>query len=188
MGWWEGVGKALELVGRAGRTSAAERSGDTALAPRGLLGGLEAHLANVLVSALNQAFQHDAARLDVEREQARAERERAEAALRLELARQQADRQLSQLRAVVALDALVWLASLGFVIAHPIGETLGRSLLALAWLALTLGLGLAFRAYGHLSRESVLEGHAPPHALEAASLLAVGGLGLAAACVIVSMA
>src|SRR5260221_6237646 len=48
-------------------------------------GGLEARLAGVVVAALREAFDRDSRRLDLEREQHEAERQRAERALRLEV-------------------------------------------------------------------------------------------------------
>src|SRR6185369_13315161 len=50
-------------------------------------GGLEARLAGVVVAALKEAFDRDTRRLDLERQQLEAERQRAERALRLELQR-----------------------------------------------------------------------------------------------------
>src|SRR5262245_35830779 len=61
-------------------------------------GGLEARLAGVVVAALKEAFERDNRRLDLEREQINAERERAERALRLELRRQAGDREIGRLR------------------------------------------------------------------------------------------
>ena len=61
-------------------------------------GGLEARLAGVVVAALKEAFERDTRRLDLEREQLEAERERAERALRLELQRQAGDREIGRLR------------------------------------------------------------------------------------------
>jgi len=200
-GWWDGVGKALEIVSSLAGGRRSREDPGTSLEPRGLLGGLEARLAGVLVSALNEAFARDAARLDVEREHAEAERRRAEAALRLELARQQADRHLSQLRAVLIIDVIVWLASLAMAVLHP-GTLVSRVLLAFAWAVLTAGLAAAFLAYARVSSQAAMlsdvtavagltdrADHARlrPRALDAASWLAVGGLGLTAASVIASM-
>ena len=201
-GWWSGVSKAIDLVsGLASARREADEPGGT-LEPRGLLGGIEARLAGVLVSALQEAFARDSVRMDAEREQAAAERRRAEAALRLEMARQQAERHLSQLRAVVAIDVVVWLASLLVAAFHP-AAGVSRILLGCAWAALTAGLGAAFLAYARVSSQAAmladvsavggLDDRASvarlrPRALDVASWLAVSGLGLAAASVIVSMA
>src|SRR6267143_2432692 len=59
-------------------------------------GALEARLAGVVVAALKEAFERDTRRLELERAQLDAERERAERALRLELRRQAADRAIGQ--------------------------------------------------------------------------------------------
>lgn len=201
-GWWSGVGRAIEIVsGLAGGRREADDPGSS-LESRGLLGGLEARLAGVLVSALHEAFARDAARLDAEREQAEAERRRAEAALRLEMARQQAERHLSQLRAVVAIDIVVWLASLLVASLHP-ASGLSRVLLGCAWAALTAGLAAAFLAYARVSSQASMLSDVSavvglddrttvarlrPRALDAASWLAVSGLGLAAASAIISLA
>ncbi len=200
-GWWDGVEKAIEVVsGLAGGRRPSEDA-NASLEPRGVLGGLEARLAGVLVSALHEAFARDAQRLDAEREQAEAERRRAEAALRLEMARQQADRHLSQLRAVVAIDVVVWLASLLVAALHPAAGP-SKLLLGCAWAALTAGLAAAFLAYARISAQAAIladvtavpglddrtqAARIRPRALDAASWLAVSGLGLAAASVIVSM-
>src|SRR5437660_8101673 len=80
----------------------AESADDQALAasannPRAL-GHLEARLAGVVVAALKEAFDRDNRRLDLEREQAEAERVRAARLLRLELVRQAVDREIGRLR------------------------------------------------------------------------------------------
>src|SRR3954469_3175913 len=66
--------------------------------PGGPLGGLETRLAGVLVAALKEAFDRDSTRLELERSQIEAERQRAEEALRAELRRQAGERALGQLR------------------------------------------------------------------------------------------
>ena len=67
----------------------------TSRAPAGgLLGHVEARLTGVVISALKEAFDRDAARLDAERAALDDQRRRAEEALRLELVRQAADRAL----------------------------------------------------------------------------------------------
>ncbi len=200
-GWWDGVAKAIEVVSGLAGGGRSSDDANASLEPRGVLGGLEARLAGVLVSALHEAFARDAARLDAEREQAEAERRRADAALRLEMARQQADRYLSQLRAVVAIDVVVWLASLLVAALHPIAGP-SKLLLGCAWAALTAGLAAAFLAYARISVQAAIladvravpglndradAARLRPRALDAASWLAVSGLGLAAASVIVSM-
>ena len=61
-------------------------------------GGLEARMAGVVVAALKEAFDRDSRRLELEREQLAAERQRAERALQLELQRQAGDREIGRLR------------------------------------------------------------------------------------------
>ena len=69
----------------------------------GPLGGLEARLAGVVVAALKEAFDRDTRRLELERAELEAERERAERALRLELRRQAGDREIGRLRLLAGI-------------------------------------------------------------------------------------
>jgi hypothetical protein len=78
------------------------------------LGTLETHLAGVVVAALKEAFDRDSRRLDFEREQVEADRQRAERALRLELVRQAGERELVRLRFVAAVAVISWLGTLFF--------------------------------------------------------------------------
>ena len=78
-------------------------------------GGLEARLAGVVVAALKEAFDRDARRIEFDREQAAAERERAERVLRLELQRQAGDREIGRLRLVAAAAVAIWIATLFLV-------------------------------------------------------------------------
>src|SRR6185436_9870926 len=98
---------------RSGRRPDAED--DRALAVDGgsprALGNLEARLAGVVVAALKEAFDRDNRRLDLEREQAQAERLRAERALRLELARQAVDREIGRLRLTAGVAVACWLGA-----------------------------------------------------------------------------
>src|SRR5215212_1707606 len=82
---------------------------DLEAAGGGLLGHVEARLTGVVISALKEAFDRDAARLDAERAALDDQRRRAEEALRLELVRQAADRALTGLRAVGVLDLIIWI-------------------------------------------------------------------------------
>src|SRR5262245_26336847 len=77
-----------------------------------LPGGLEARLAGVVVAALKEAFERDTRRLELERAQLEAERERAERALRLELRRQTADREIGRLRLLAGVAAGSWIVTL----------------------------------------------------------------------------
>src|SRR5207247_1127443 len=74
-------------------------------------GGLEARLAGVVVAALKEAFDRDTRRLELERAELEAERERADRALRLELRRQAGDRALWLLVAGLAFGCLAVLVA-----------------------------------------------------------------------------
>jgi hypothetical protein len=73
--------------------------------------GLEARLAGVVVAALKEAFERDTRRLEIERANLEAERERAERVLRLELRRQAADREIGRLRLLAGAAAATWLGT-----------------------------------------------------------------------------
>jgi hypothetical protein len=112
-----------------------------------LAGQLEAPLTNVVVAALKEAFNRDHARLELERAQLEEERRRAEHALRQELRRQAADRELARLRLLAAMSLAGWIASVGMFAAGFAGSaTFARVILAVGWLLLLGALGAAFTA------------------------------------------
>src|SRR5919109_3661644 len=80
----------------------------------GALGGLEARLAGVVVAALKEAFDRDSRRLELERAELEAERERAERALRLELRRQAGDREIGRLRLLSGIAVASCIGTLFF--------------------------------------------------------------------------
>jgi len=109
-------------------------------------GGLEARLAGVVVAALREAFERDTRRLDLEREQAEAERERAERALRLELRRQSADREIARLRLLGGVAVTAWLGTI-VMSARLIAGGLGaRVSLGFGWLLLLGAIAASFMA------------------------------------------
>jgi len=109
-------------------------------------GGLEARLAGVVVAALREAFDRDSRRLDLEREQLEAERQRAERALRLELQRQAGEREIGQLRLLAGVAATAWIATLALS-ARLIGGGIGaRVSLGAGWLFLLAAIAAAFIA------------------------------------------
>jgi hypothetical protein len=119
----------------------------------GLLGHVEARLTGVVISALKEAFDRDAARLDAERAALDDQRRRAEEALRLELVRQAADRVLTRLRGVGVLALTIWIVSVLFAMRLPEGFAgAGRIVLACGWAALLGAMGAAFAAHGQVSR------------------------------------
>jgi hypothetical protein len=134
-------------------TARQEPGSDLETAGGGLLGHVEARLTGVVISALKEAFDRDAARLDAERAALDDQRRRAEEALRLELVRQAADRALTRLRAVGVLALIIWIVSVLVVMRLPEGFAgPGRVVLGCGWVALLGGMGAAFAAHGQVSR------------------------------------
>jgi hypothetical protein len=169
------------------RGGAPSRPSDTSLATApgaGTLGGqLEARLTNVVVAALKEAFDRDHARLELERAQLDEQRRRAEDAMRLELRRQAADRELGRLRLLAGTALVGWIASV-LVLGTRAGEaaTTGRVALGGGWLLLLGALAFSFMAQGRLSAY-VPEHNAPIDAGRggtAALWLLVAGLALTA--------
>jgi hypothetical protein len=115
------------------------------------LGGLETRLAGVVVAALKEAFERDNRRLDLEREQIHAERERAERALRLELRRQAGDREIGRLRLLGGVAIACWIGTLFFsprVIAGSVGA---RVALGAGWTFLLVAFAAAFIAQSNVA-------------------------------------
>jgi hypothetical protein len=117
-----------------------------------LVGQIETRLTNVVVAALKEAFDRDHARLELERAQLEEQRRRAEEALRLELRRQAADRELARFRLLGGAALIGWIASVALVVARlgAVSVT-SRGVSAVAWLLLLGSLGAAFSAQGRLS-------------------------------------
>jgi hypothetical protein len=163
------------------------------LPAQGALGNLEARLAGVVVAALKEAFDRDSHRLNLEREQIEAERRRAERALRLELLRQAADRELGRLRLLAGTAVASWLGTLLLAGRAAGGTMAGRALLGCGWAMLLAALAAAFTAQSKLSdavrrvdpdgvgADSLPSGGAAA----AAPWLIVAGLALVAASVLV---
>jgi hypothetical protein len=105
------------------------------LAQSSALRGIESRLASVVVAALKETFDRDSKRLELERQQLEMERARAERALRLELVRQAADREIARGRFMTGLSTATFVAALIFA-----GRAAGPS--AMAWAARTI-VGLA---------------------------------------------
>jgi hypothetical protein len=119
----------------------------------GLLGQFETRLTGLVVSALKEAFDRDAQRLEAERVALDEQRRRAEEALRLELVRQAADRALARLRAIGALALAIWIVSVLFAMRLPEGFAgAGRVVLACGWASLLAAMTAAVTAHGHVSR------------------------------------
>jgi hypothetical protein len=152
--WLQVIDAALGVANFARGRSSKAGPPDTQLAESGggaALGNLETRLAGVVVAALREAFDRDTRRLELEREQIEAERRRAERALRLELMRQAADREIGRLRLVAGAAIASWLATLFFsarLIGGPIGA---RIALGSGWALLLAAVGAGFLAQSTLA-------------------------------------
>jgi hypothetical protein len=124
-----------------------------------IAGQIEARLTNVVVAALKEAFERDHARLELERAQLEEQRRRAEEAMRQELRRQAADRELARLR-VLAVTALVgWIASVAVFVARLASATLpAKLIMSGGWLLLLAALAVAFSAQGRVGDDIVQGG------------------------------
>src|SRR3954468_749262 len=111
--------------------------------------GLEARLAGVVVAALREAFDRDSRRLDLEREQLAAERQRAERAMRLELQRQAADREIGRLRLLAGVAIVTWLGTLVMSARLMAGGLGARLSLGAGWLLLLGATAASFVAQSH---------------------------------------
>lgn len=161
-------------------------------------GGLEARMAGVVVAALKEAFDRDSRRLDLERDQLAAERERAERALRLELQRQAADREIGRLRMLAGVAVAGWIGTMllamlpGGILRGGMGA---RVALGAGWLALGAAVAAAFSAQAQVARalESLTSNDNPPRtgaiapgtSGTAALWLIVGGLVLVGVAVLI---
>jgi hypothetical protein len=149
----------------------------------GLAGQLEATLTNVVVAALKEAFDRDHARLELERAQLDEQRRRAEEALRAELRRQVADREIGRLRLLAGTALVGWIASVVMFLARlGSASTSARVVIAAAWLLLLGALGAAFTAQGHVGAETSDSGAAlnAGKGAAAALWLLIAGLALSA--------
>ena len=153
-------------------------------APGGLAGQLEARLTGVVVAALKEAFDRDHARLELERAQLEEQRRRAEEAMRAEIRRQAADREVGRLRLVAATAFVGWIASVALLVTRlATASGISRGIIAAAWLLLLGALGAAFTAQGRVGGAAADSSGPPTDAgpVGAAALwLLMAGLGLAA--------
>jgi hypothetical protein len=155
----------------------------TTAPPPGLAGQLEARLTNVVVAALKEAFDRDHARLELERAQLEEQRRRAEEAMRAELRRQAADREIGRLRLLAGTALIGWIASVALFLARLGSATMPtRVVIALAWLLLLGALGAAFTAQARINTDRADTGASPAAtaAAGAALWLLIAGLALSA--------
>ncbi|MCU1381341.1 MAG: hypothetical protein JWL71_38, partial [Acidobacteria bacterium] len=114
-------------------------------------GGLEARMAGVVVAALKEAFDRDSRRLELEREQLAAERQRAERALALELQRQAGDREIGRLRLLAGAAGAGWIATL-WLSTRSIGTGIAtRATLGSGWLLLLGAVAASFVAQSRVA-------------------------------------
>jgi hypothetical protein len=168
-----GLTEIARLVGGGRADGAAKRfakGGEAVGQSRTRLGGA--------VAALQEAFNRDARRFDLERERMEAERERAALARRLELRRQAADREIRRLRLLAGVAAASWLAALFLAVRLMGGSVPSRVVLGGGWALLTGALATAFvgqaRMTAALGRLDDLERRDDPVDGGLGSLLAPG--------------
>ena len=109
-------------------------------------GAIEARMTGVVVAALKEAFDRDARRLDLEREQMELERVRAERMLKLDLLRQAGDREIGRLRLMAGVAVGSWIGTLFFSARVVGGPMAARVMLGAGWLLLLVALALSFSA------------------------------------------
>jgi hypothetical protein len=150
--WLTVVDTLLDLTTVAlSRKRRAQEDAEPPTLPGRALGHLETRLTGVVVAALKEAFDRDASRLELEREQAERERLRAERLLRLELWRQAGDREIGRLRLLAGVAVGSWVGTLLFstrLMGGPLGA---RVMLGVGWLFLLAALSLSFAAQSRIS-------------------------------------
>jgi hypothetical protein len=152
--------RVLDTVGNLVQLSAGFRRGAPASADvppgaggaGGPLAPLEQRLAGVVVAALQEAFDRDRARMDLERSQVEAEQRRAAEALAAELRRQAAERALSQLRLIAIIAVAAWMLSAALAVWLP-GMRAGapRLVLGAGWASAFAALGCTFAGWQMIS-------------------------------------
>jgi len=130
-------------------------SPDTSLtksSPSALTGQVEARLTGVVVAALKEAFDRDRARLDLERAQLDEQRRRAEEALRAEIRRQAADREVARLRLVAGTALGGFIAAVAMMAVRlETASVLSRGVSAGGWLLLLTAVAVAFMSQARVS-------------------------------------
>ena len=152
MGVVESLKHLAQLTGQFRKPQPPSDAAARTTSSSGQFGQLETRLAGVLVAALNEAFDRDRARIDLEREHLDAERKRAEDALRAELQRQDLDRAQGRVR-LAAIGALaVWMLSAALAVWLP-GMHTGapKWLLGAGWLLVLGSLASSLSSWRGLS-------------------------------------
>jgi hypothetical protein len=180
----DAVSGLAQLTERFRRPAAPEPGGP--LSAAGPVGALETKLAGVLVAALKEAFDRDSTRLEMERSQIDAERQRAEEALRAELRRQAGERALGQLRLIAIMALFAWALSAALGVWLPgMRAGLPRILLGCGWMLALGALGTSFAGWQRISAWTAETRDGTNRRLEApaaavAPWLLVGALALTA--------
>ena len=140
-----------------GPSAPAGNAGGLMQSPGGGIGTqIEARLTNVVMAALKEAFDRDHARLELERAQLEEQRRRAEEAMRQELRRQAADRELARLRLVAGTALIGWMASVSvFVVRVGVMPVYARAIMVAGWLLLLAALATSFNAQGRAGEDIV---------------------------------
>ena len=115
-------------------------------------GQIEARLAGVVVAALKEAFDRDANRLELERDQLELERVRAERMLKIELLRQAGDREIGRLRLMAFVSIGSWIGTLLLATRLVDGPPGARAMLGAGWLLLLGALSLSFAVQTRIGR------------------------------------
>jgi hypothetical protein len=117
-----------------------------------LTGQVEARLTGVVVAALKEAFDRDHARLELERAQLDEQRRRAEEALRAEIRRQAADREVARLRLVAGTAMGGFIAAVAMMALRlDTASALSRGVGAFGWLLLLAAVAAAFMSQARVS-------------------------------------
>jgi hypothetical protein len=163
----ETIGDLVDVGRKVRRASSAVRGDGDEIQraePQGLssaLGQMETRLTGVLIGALQEAFERDRMRLELEREQVEAERRRAQDALRLEADRQAAERALAERRLTMIAALALWITSAAVAVwLQGMREPLARVPLGLGWASLIGAIAFATAARGPLAQGFLLGGFA----------------------------
>jgi hypothetical protein len=165
---------------RAGGDSGLMQSQSPGMA---LGGQVETRLTNVVMAALKEAFDRDHARMELERAQLEEQRRRAEEAMRQELRRQAADRELARLRMLCATALVGWIAAVALFVARMNSASISaRAVMAAGWLLLLASFATAFASQAKVG-DRIIDGGDTAEAAKAGSIavwLLTAGLALAA--------
>jgi len=150
--------------------------------PASLAERLQAGLTSVVVAALKEAFDRDRARLEMERAHLEEQRLRAEAAMRMEMRRQAAEREAGRLKLLGGAALIGWLASIAVIVTR-VGQTtaVSRIVMGVGSLLVLSALGCAFYAYGRIPAPAAAETRMASDPTSAAAIwLLLSGLTLTA--------